>query len=337
VPGRRDQPHRHRRRLLRRPVRGDPRRGADRPQGPGARRHQGADADGRRPERRRPFPPARHLRLRGEPAPPRHRPHRPVPGARVGRQDPARGDARGARPADPAGQGALRRCLQLRLLAADEGPRHRGKARPAAVRQPADLLLAAGPRGGVRTGAARGRPGPRDPGLEPAGGRPAVRQVPQGPAAPGRIAGPHRLERAAGLRSGAPVRHHRGADRRRPAARRLGRPGRAGLHTGQARRHLAGHRRAHDRATGRQPCRRVAAADRFRARRARQGQRAAADLPLLAPGQDRPRPPVPGRPHPARPLPAVTVSIHDDKGASSLPAAAISARTCSASGMPSAA
>ena len=48
LPGRRRQPVRHRRRVLGRPVRGDPRRGAG--QGPrrGADRHQGARADGRR-------------------------------------------------------------------------------------------------------------------------------------------------------------------------------------------------------------------------------------------------------------------------------------------------
>ena len=52
---------------------------------------------------------------------------------------------------------------------------------PAAFRQPADLLLAAGPRGRVRADPARGRSGPRGARLEPAGRRPAVRQVPQGP------------------------------------------------------------------------------------------------------------------------------------------------------------
>ena len=189
MPGGRGQPHRHRRRLLRRAGRGDRRRGAPGPPGRGAAGHQGPDADGRRAERRRAFPPPCHLRLRGQPAPPRHRPHRPLPGARVGRPDPARGDPGGAGPARQLGQGPLRRRVQLRRLAADEGAGHGGEARPAAVRQPADLLLAAGPRGRVRAHPARRRPGPGRPGLEPAGRRPAVRQVPQGSRRPRRARG----------------------------------------------------------------------------------------------------------------------------------------------------
>ena len=43
-------------------------------------------------------------------------------------------------------QGPLRGGVQLRRLAAAEGARHRRQAPLAAVRQPADLLLAAGPR-----------------------------------------------------------------------------------------------------------------------------------------------------------------------------------------------
>ncbi len=72
------------------------------PPGPRAGRHQGPDADGPRAERRRPLTAPRHRRLRGQPAPSGHRLHRPVPGARVGRADPARGDPAGARPAGRA-------------------------------------------------------------------------------------------------------------------------------------------------------------------------------------------------------------------------------------------
>ena len=61
--------------------------------------------------------------------------------------------------------------------------RHVGAPRPAAVRQPADLLLPPGSRGRVRAGTARGRPGPRHPGVEPAGGRPAVGKYRRGAAA----------------------------------------------------------------------------------------------------------------------------------------------------------
>ena len=80
------------------------------------------------------------------------------------------------------GQGPLRRLLELHRLAADEGARRRRPARLQPVRQPADLLLAAGPRRRGRAGAGQRRPGPRHPGLEPAGRRPAVRQVPARPA-----------------------------------------------------------------------------------------------------------------------------------------------------------
>ncbi len=86
-PRRRRQPRRHRRRLLRGPVRGDHRRGprCGRPPRPRPARDEGAHADGRRAERRGPLAPPPHRRLRGEPAPPARRPHRPLPGARVGR------------------------------------------------------------------------------------------------------------------------------------------------------------------------------------------------------------------------------------------------------------
>ena len=103
-----------------------------------------------------PLPPPPHPRLRGEPAPPGHRLHRPLPGARVGRPHAARGDARRARPPRQLRQGALHRLLQLRRLAADEGARHLRAARPPALRLAADLLLAAGARRRVRA-----RPGGR--------------------------------------------------------------------------------------------------------------------------------------------------------------------------------
>jgi len=49
---------------------------------------------------------------------------------------------------------------------------------PAALRQPADLLLAAGARGRVRARARRAGPGAGDPRLEPTGGRSSLGQVP---------------------------------------------------------------------------------------------------------------------------------------------------------------
>ena len=97
------------------------------------------------------------------------------------------------------GQGALHRLLELRRLAAPQGAGDLRPPAPGALRQPADLLLAAGARGRVRAGAGLARPGAGDPRLEPAGGRPALGQVP-----PRRPAGggppPHRLGRAAGAR-----------------------------------------------------------------------------------------------------------------------------------------
>ena len=50
-----------------------------------------------------------------------HRPHRPLPGPRVGRPHPARGDTRGAGHPSEERQGALRGLLQLLGMAAHEG------------------------------------------------------------------------------------------------------------------------------------------------------------------------------------------------------------------------
>ena len=75
---------------------------------------------------------------------------------------------------------------------------------------------------------------------------------------------------------------------------------------GQARRDLRGHRRPHRRAASRQPRSSVFGPPPRRARPARRRQRPRAHLPLLAPGQDRPRPAVGRRPDPARPVPGLT-------------------------------
>ena len=83
-----------------------------------AARDQGAHADGGGAQRRGPLAPPPHRGVRGEPAAPAHRPHRPLPGPRMGRRDAAGGDAGRARHARARGQGALRRRLELRRLAA---------------------------------------------------------------------------------------------------------------------------------------------------------------------------------------------------------------------------
>ena len=256
LPRPRRHDDRHRRRVLGRPVGGDRRRRHQGPPRPHRARHEGAHADGRRAERRRPLPPPPDRRVRGEPAPPRHRLHRPLPGARVGRADAARGDAARAGRARAVGQGALHRLLQLRGLADDQGARDLRARRLPAVRLPAGLLLAPGARRGVRDRAVGDRPGRGDPRLEPAGRRPAVGQVPPRRGRPGRLAAPDGLERAARPRRGTALRRRRRARRDRRGPRGLGRAGRARVAARPPGRDLADRRRAHRRATRRQPRRR---------------------------------------------------------------------------------
>ena len=72
--------------------------------------------------------------VRGQPAPARHRLHRPLPGARVGRR--RRRSRRRSRALDDLvqlRQGPLHRLLQLHRLAADEGARASPSARPASA------------------------------------------------------------------------------------------------------------------------------------------------------------------------------------------------------------
>ena len=164
---------------------------------------------------------------------------------------------------------------------------HRRAARLPALRQPADLLLAAGARGRVRAGAGRARPGPRHPGLEPAGRRPAVRQVP-----------PRRRTRRPASRQltdwgEPPVRDEERSTTSstcwsRSARRTASRPPRSrwpGCSAGPGVTSVVIGARTEE-----QLADNLAAADleldRRRARAARRGQRAAAALPVLAPGQD---------------------------------------------------
>ena len=97
------------------------------------------------------------------------------------------------------------------------------------------------------------RPGRRDPRLEPAGGRPAVGQVPPRRAGPGGLAAPDGLERAARPRRGADLRRDRGRGRDRRGPRRLRRAGRARVAARAPRHQLARDRRAQGGAAGRQP------------------------------------------------------------------------------------
>ena len=112
----------------------------------------------------------------------------------------------------------------------------------------------------------------------------------------GGLAPPDGLERAARPRRGADLRRDRGRGRDRRGARRLGRAGRARVAARAPRRELARDRRAHRGAAGRQPRGRRAGALGGGARPARRAERAPADLPPLAPGQDVGRPARAGRP-----------------------------------------
>jgi hypothetical protein len=106
---------------------------------------------------------------------------------------------------------------------------------------------------GVRADPVRDRPGRRDPRLEPAGRRPALRQVPPRSGAADRIAPAHRVERAARPRRGPALPHRRRTRRDRGRARRLGRAGCARLAAQPPRRRLGDHRRAYRGAARRQP------------------------------------------------------------------------------------
>ena len=211
--------------------------------------------------------------------------------------DAARGDARRARPPRPLRQGALHRLLQLRRLAAHEGARHLRAARPPALRLAADLLLAAGARRRVRararsrsTRASASSSGARSPAACCRASTAAARTCPEG-------------SRHLTDWNEPPVRDEdklydivdvlveiaeaRGVSPAQVAlAWTLGRPGVASVVVGAR--------------TEEQLADNLGAADlvlaRRRARAARRGERAAAALPVLAPGEDVERPPQRGRP-----------------------------------------
>ena len=193
-----------------------------------AARHQGAHADGRRPQRRRPLPPPHHHRVREQPA-----------------AAAASTTSTSTRCTNGTAQTPLEETMEaLDTLVRSGKVRYVGcsnyagwqlmKALAVADRHgyqrfvsAADLLLAAGARRRVRAAPDRGRPGRRHPRLEPARRRPAVGQVPARRRSPEGLAPADRLERAAGPRRGAALRHRRGAGRDRRRPRRVGRAGRA--------------------------------------------------------------------------------------------------------------
>ena len=202
-----------------------------RPPRPRAARHQGAHADGRRAQRRRPLAP-----------PPDPRPaRRACAGCGTDYidlyqvhewdgQTPLEETLDALDDARARGQGALRRLLELRRLAAHEGARH--------LRAPAACSASSASRSTTRcrratpstswcrprsTRASASSSGARWPAACCRASTAAAQQAPAG------LAHLDRLGRAAGARRGAALRHRRraGGDRRGP--RRLGRAGRAGL------------------------------------------------------------------------------------------------------------
>ena len=192
------------------------------PPRPGRPRHQVPRLDGGRSERARQLAPLDHRGGGQQPAPPRHRLDRPLPGAPLGPLDRSRRDAR--RPDRPrAGrQGALHRQLDLPALGDRGGPVGGGAPRPRALRLRAAAVLDARPR-------RRGRGAPdlpavrhgRDP-LGPAGGRLAVRPL---PGRPGAAAEHARLAHPAALRHVAARQPAQARGRRRARTARRARPG----------------------------------------------------------------------------------------------------------------
>ncbi|CAA9349442.1 MAG: Putative oxidoreductase, partial [uncultured Frankineae bacterium] len=273
---------RHRRRLLHRGVRDDHRPLAGLPPGRGARPgragHQGPVPDGRRAQRRRHLaaPPA--ARPRRLPEPPGRRARRPLPAARLGPADPARGDAALPRRRGARRQDRLPRAVELHRLAGAEGGRRGGAGAPGRARDAPACLQPAGARHRARDRpclrAQRARPAP----LEPARWRVAVGQVHPRPAPHrGHPAGRRPRSRHRGVRPGrrpgADLGRPRGGAGRRRGARRphgAGGPGLAGRPAGR----LVGHPRGpHHRAAAPEPRRGRAGADGAGARAAGAGQR----------------------------------------------------------------
>jgi hypothetical protein len=87
---RRGHPLRHRRRVLLRGFRGDPRSGDRRPPQPGAAGDEGAHAGRRGAQRGWPVPIPPDPPVRGEPPPAGNRPHRPLPLLAPGQDCPGR-------------------------------------------------------------------------------------------------------------------------------------------------------------------------------------------------------------------------------------------------------
>ena len=242
------QPHRHGRRVLERAGRGDRRRGAGRPPGRGAGGHQGAEAMGDGPNDAGLS--QEHI-ISGCEASLRRLRTDHIDLYQVHEWD-------GVTPLEETLEALdlLVRAGKVRYVGCSN---YAGwqlmkalglarPARPAPVRQRADLLLAAVPGRRVRADPGRGRPGPGRAGVEPAGGWPAVRQVPPGPAAgrPAPGSSPTGTSRRCTTRTSCTTRWTCWWTSASSTGCRPARVA-AGLPAGQARGHLAGDRRADQR------------------------------------------------------------------------------------------
>lgn len=179
-PRRGHQLRRHRRRVLRRCLRGDRRQGS---QGPPRGRLPGdevlhADGPGR-PQPARRLPALDHPRGRELPASPRHRPHRPLPGPPPQPRHGRRGDPRRPVRPRPPGKGPLHRLLVLLRLPDRRSPMDLVGTPAGAVRDRAATVLAPGPRHRGRRPAHRAPPRNGHPHLQPALRRLALGTLPQ--------------------------------------------------------------------------------------------------------------------------------------------------------------
>ena len=274
----------------------------------GAAGDEGALPHGRRPQRRRALAPPRHRGLRGQPAAAGHRPHRPLPGPRVGRADADRGDAGGARAPPPT----RARSATSAARTTRPGRWSRRSASPTCAACRASSATQVYYSLQERTLEHEILPACMDQGLgvarlEPAGRRPAVGQVPPRPGGPRRARGTltdwdeppvydqDRLYDTIDVL--VEVAEGHGVSAAQVAlAWLLRRPGISTVIVGAR--------------TDEQLADNLRAAD-LRARRRgagppRGGQPAEPPLSPLAPGQDRERPPRAGRPGRPRPPPRMT-------------------------------
>ena len=287
------QLRRHRRRLLGRAVRGDRRTRAQGPPRRRGARHEGAlrDGGGRQPAGQ--LPGVDHARGGGQPAPARHRPHRPVSDPPAGATDRYRGDAERAHRSAATGEDPVLRFVHLPGLADGRGAVDGGASWPGPVPHRAAAVL------DLRPSDRAGRPAGRRSATAWAcwcGARSAADGSPAGTGATGSTTrrSPAPVPHRSGERRG-PVRPVASGD---PAEARPGRIAREGLgrrrrlhdphgdrvHAGPPRGDVGHHRTADDGAAPGRAGRRRRPPRRGDARRDRRGR--AARHPR---GRERPR------------------------------------------------